>query len=30
MMDSIENIINNIQKQEYEICTVSDLITLQK
>ena len=28
--DSIENIINNIQKQEYEICTVSDLITLQK
>lgn len=26
---SIENIINNIQKQQYEICTVSDLIELQ-
>ena len=26
---SIENIIYNIQKQQYEICTVSDLITLQ-
>lgn len=26
---SIEDIIYNIQKQQYEICTVSDLITLQ-
>lgn len=28
--DSIENIIHNIQKQEYEICMVSDLISLQR
>ena len=27
--DSIEDIIHNIQKQEYSICTVSDLIGLQ-
>lgn len=28
-VSSIEDIIHNIQKQEYEICTVSDLIALQ-
>ena len=28
--DSIENIIHNIQKQEYAICMVSDLISLQR
>ena len=26
---AIEDIIHNIQKQQYEICTVSDLIGLQ-